>query len=211
MKITLYAILIVIVLTGLPQWSFSQNTVRARTEAGKEVILFPDGTWKYVDESKAPVSNSGYTKPSSAKTLFKPKRGNFGIWYDESKWKISQPGSTDTTRIQFNLLDGDGYALIVAEGIPIPTSALKKVALENAKNVAPDTKLITEETRVVNGHDVTVLKFKGTVNEIPLRYLGYYYGGKQGSIQFITFTAQGLFEKYEKVFIDFLNGLEVYE
>ena len=155
MKKTFIAILVLLAHVALSQTVLSQDAVRARTETGKDVILFPDGTWKYLEESKALTpSNGNYTKPISAKTLFKPKRGNFGIWYDETKWRISQPNSSDTARTQFNLVDGDGYALVVAEGLPLPMVALKKVALDNAKNAAPDTKLITEETRVVNvgGH-----------------------------------------------------------
>ena len=212
MKTPFPALLTLLAVVALSQSALSQNTVRARTETGKDVILLPDGTWKYVAESKTSTPSIGsYTKPPSAKTLFKPKRGNFGVWHDETKWTVSQSNSADTVKTQFNLVDGDGYALVVAEGIPIPITALKKIVLDNAKNAAPDTRLIAEETRVVNGREVLMLKFEGTTQEIPFRYLGYYYGGKQGNIQVLTFTAQSLFEKYEKDFIDFLNGLEVYE
>lgn len=54
------------------------------------------------------------------------------------------------------------------------------------------------------------MKIEGTVKGIPFRYYGYYYGGKQGTIQILTFTGQTLFEKYEHDFTDFLNGLEIY-
>lgn len=212
MKTPLPAFLPLFVVVALSQTALPQTPVRARTETGRDVILSPDGTWKYVEESKTSTPAIGnYTKPQSAKTLFKPKRGSFGVWYDESKWRVSQPDSSDTIKTQFNLVDGDGYALVIAEGLPIPITALKRIALENAKNAVPDTRLIAEETRVVNGREVILLKFEGTTQEIMFRYLGYYYGGKQGNIQVLTYTAQSLFEKYEKDFIDFVNGLEVYE
>ncbi len=51
MKIPLIlAALIVIVVTGV---TAGQSPIRARTDAGKEVILLPDGTWKYATEDSA--------------------------------------------------------------------------------------------------------------------------------------------------------------
>jgi hypothetical protein len=61
-----------------------------------------------------------------------------------------------------------------------------------------------------NGKEILCMKIDGTIEQIPFRYYGYYYGGKQGTIQLLTYTGQGLFEKYEADFLDFLNGLEIY-
>ena len=99
--------------------------------------------------------------------------------------------------------------MVLSEGISIPISSLKKIALENAKAVAPDSKIVSEETRIVNGKEVLCLILEGTVEQIPFTYYGYYYGGKQGTIQVITFTGQSLFAKYKKEFTEFLNGLEI--
>lgn len=54
------------------------------------------------------------------------------------------------------------------------------------------------------------MKFEGTVRGISLTYYGYYYGGKQGAIQLLSFTGRDLFQKYEKDLTDLLNGLEIY-
>jgi hypothetical protein len=40
---------------------------------------------------------------------------------------------------------------------------------------------------------------------------GYYYSGKAGTVQVYTVTETSLLPKYEKDFMDFLNGLLVSE
>jgi len=187
-----------------------QTTVKARTDSGKEVILSPDGTWKYApDASTSTTSTTVANKPAGATTLYKTPRGSFGIWYDNTKWLLKREPD-ESGRIEFKLRRGDAYALILIEEISIPLATLKEAALENAKAAAPDARIIFEETRTVNKQDVLCMKIDGTVKGIPFRYYGYYYGGKQGSLQLLTFTGQEIFSKYEQDLTDFLNGLEIY-
>jgi len=185
-----------------------QNVIHARTEAGKDVILYPDGTWKNAAEATTPKSGSDYTRPSSARASYKTERGEFVIWYDETKWRLAQR-RTDEDIVHFGLVHTDGYAMIVTDGLQIPTEGLQEIALSNAKGAAPDAKIASEEMRVINGKKVLCLVIEGTIQQIPFTYYGYYYGGKQGTIQLITFTGQSLFPKYKKEFTDFLNGLEI--
>ena len=185
--------------------ALSQTPLRARTESGREVILSPDGTWKYATEephSIAPRSTEG-------KTLFKAPQGNFGIWYDPAKWTVRQDADSEG-RIHFKLKRGDAYALVLIEEIPVPTRNLKSVALANAKEAASDAKITFEGTTTIDGKEVLILKMDGTVQEIPFRYYGYYYGGKNGTIQVLSFTGQAIFQKYEDEFTEFLNGLVIY-
>ncbi len=186
----------------------AQSVIRARTETGKDVILYPDGTWKYPPEESQPKHDSNYSKPASSRASYKPERGDFVIWYDEAKWRL-QPRREADARAHFSLVGTDGYAMIISEGLPIPLESLKRIALDNAKEAAPDAKLVSEERRIVNGKELLCLVFEGTIQQIPFTYYGYYYGGKQGAIQVLTFTGQSLFAKYKKDFTDFLNGLEI--
>lgn len=189
----------------------SQTPIKARTESGKEVILSPDGTWKYVTEPEAHSRpSSGMTRPASARTEFKAKHGGFSVWYDDTKW-IKSPGEDEEGRIEFKLKRGDGYAIAIVEELGIPIATLKELALENAQSAAPDTKIVFEEMRTVNGKQVLCMRMDGSVKGIPFRYFGYYYGGKQGSIQLLTFTGTQIFAKYEQDFVEFLNGLEINE
>ena len=94
-----YFLLTVLLITAWPVNATCQEQVRARTDSGKEVILNADGTWKYVTEASPNASPSaGFNKPVGATKLFKPDRGDFSIWYDETKWQLrsksadSEPG-----------------------------------------------------------------------------------------------------------------------
>jgi hypothetical protein len=187
---------------------YAQGPTKARTESGKDVILYPDGTWKYAPETAQQKRDSTYAKPASATASYTPDTGDFVIWYDESKWQMEKR-SDDKGHTNLKLLRSDGYAMIISEGIPMPITNLKKIAIENAKFAAPDARIVSEETRMVNGKEVLAMVMDGTIEQVPFRYYGYYYSGKQGTIQFLTYTSQNLFDKYKKEFTDLLNGLEI--
>ncbi|HEU4431844.1 MAG TPA: hypothetical protein VFR51_00520 [Pyrinomonadaceae bacterium] len=191
----------------------SQTPIKARTESGKDVILSPDGTWKYATEV-APGAHTStaatMTRAANAKSVYKAPHGGFSIWYDDSKW-ILAPKADEEGRIEFRLKRGDGYAVAIIEELGMPSSTLKEIALENAKSAAADTRIVFEETRTVNGKEVLCMKMEGSVKGIPFRYYGYYYGGKAGSIQLLTFTGTQIFAKYEQDFLEFLNGLQIDE
>jgi hypothetical protein len=201
------SLLLVLLIAGTV---LCQTPIKARTESGKEVVLLPDGTWKYA-EAAAPAGSGPIVtnKPAGATTLYKSPRAGFGIWYDDSKWFMKKEPD-EQGRIEFKLKRGDAYALVLIEEISIPLGTLKEAALENAKSAAPDAKMIFEEYRTVNKTEVLCMKIDGTVKGIPFRYYGYYYGGKQGSIQLLTFTGQDFFSKYEQDLTEFLNGLEIF-
>lgn len=209
MKPILLIALLLLVWPSVAGRAVSQEAIRATTDTGKEVVLNADGTWKYATVVASKAAAAGLRKPASSTKLFKSDRAGFGVWYDEAKWQLS-PKSDEPGRTEFNLRRGDGYAVAIVEELGIPIASLKKIALENAKDASPDAKIVLEETRVVNGKEVLCLKIEGTFEQIPVRFYGYYYGGKQGTIQLLTFTGQVLFQKYEQDFLGFLNGLEIY-
>jgi hypothetical protein len=194
-----------VVVTG---HTLLQEPMKARTESGKDVILYPDGTWKPVAEAAPGKRDSAYTRPASARASYKPDRGDFVIWYDETKWQLEKPRPNDDTG-HLRLLRSDGHAMIISEGIPMPIASLKRIAVDNAKEAAPDTRIVSEEMRTVNGKELLVMILDGTIEQIPFRYYGYYYSGKQGTIQFLTFTSQNLFDRYKQEFTELLNGLEI--
>jgi hypothetical protein len=53
------------------------------------------------------------------------------------------------------------------------------------------------------------MQITGTAQGIPFHYYGYYYTGKLGSVQVITYTGESLFEEYKPEFDELLNGLEL--
>jgi hypothetical protein len=189
--------------------AFAQQPVTATTDSGQAVLLYPDGTWKYKEKSSPPVANQkSYSKPSTATEKVALNQGKIIINFDPEKWKQDmrpqEPGSCS-----FTFSAGDGFAKVIGERIQMPLATLKHAALENARQAARDARVVSEEKRLINGREVLYLQMKGTVEGIPLVYLGYYYSGKEGSVQVITFTAENLFEEFRKEFEGFMNGLEI--
>lgn len=200
-------LLVILIWVALAPDASGQEPIRARTDTGKEVILHPNGTWKYSVESEPKQAGTRLTKSTTAKKAFKPKRGDFTVWYDDDKWKMDpeKPGEEPF----FQLMGEDAYAIIISEGLEVPLETLKKVVLENARSEATDVNLLMEEKRMVNGVEVLCLKMSLTKDQVPFTFYGYYFGGKQGAIQVVTYTGRNLFDKYQQVMTEFLNGLQI--
>lgn len=178
---------------------------KAMTESGKKILLYPDGTWKPAQVSgEASIKPGAYSRPASSTAKAEINRGKYVIYYNPKKWKPK--GDEEGGRSTFNYIGGDGGAVIIAERLQIPLESLKAIALENAKEAAPDAAISFEEMRNVNGKEVLALQMKATMKSIPFQYYGYYYSDKNGAIQVLTYTGQNLFDEYKKDLEDFLNG-----
>jgi len=136
---------------------------------------------------------------------------DYTINYDSSKWIMTQGASDTDVEYEFEHMDGDVYALIIAERVEIDAGALREIALSNAQSVAPDATVVFGEDRSVNGVTVKVMKIDGTIYGIAFEYYGYYYVGSAGTIQFITYTSSNLTSAYEADLTELLNGLVVTE
>ena len=193
----------------------AQDAMRLRTNDGREVILSPNGTWQYAPDTGgasavAPNKAGGgkiIKRPANATAAIVTKRGNFVVWYDPNKWQQT-PGESEG-RVQLQLIGEDGYALILAEGLGIPTASLKNIALANARRAAPDARIVLEENRKLGDKEVVLLQMKGTTQSIPFVYHGHYYGDNGGAIQVLTYTGENLLPKYLATFEELINGLEI--
>jgi len=81
------------------------------------------------------------------------------------------------------------------------------MALENARTMVPDIKIVKEEYRMVNGLKVLFLQMNGTFQGIKFSFYGYYFSNSKGSMQLITYTSQNLIEAYKSESEKLLNGL----
>ncbi len=169
----------------------------------------PPGTPVETDPTD-PASTEPQKTSDENKTLVKGKQVAYGINYDRDKWLFAESPSGDETEYEFDHVDGDVYAVVIAERIPIPLDSLKQIALENAQAVGADFEITYEEMRKVNNQDILAMKMRGSIDGIAVEYYGYYYSGDSGSIQFITYTGQNLVEDYQDELTELLNGLEVY-
>jgi hypothetical protein len=189
---------------------------QAVTSNGDEVVLYEDGTWKYAKkadaaESKIDTNKIIFTKNSDASFLLKSKITNVGINLNPQKWSFKKSTTNDEAEYSLQFKGKDAYAMFIVERIEIPLENLKAIALENAKAVAPDAKVVSEEYRKVNGNLVYCMQMNGTTQGIKFSYYGYYYSFKNGTVQFVSYTSQNLMREYKKDLEDLLNGLMVVE
>lgn len=153
------------------------------------------------------LKSTGYQKSSEATSKLEVKPTPAVFYFNPNKWK--QDGAPQAGRTEFTHANGDGYGIVIAERVQLSDAALRKIALENAKEAAPDAQIVHAEKRVVNGREMTQLRMKATVEGIPVEYLGYYFTGKEGTVQVLTYTTQNLMNEYQLDFEDFLNGFVI--
>ena len=185
--------------------------INAVTDTGDEVILYSDGTWKYLDddntESKEiPVNDKKFLKDIKSTFLVKSQKLNIGVWINPKIWSFTKGAVDDDFEFEFEKKDEDLYGMLISEKMEIPLETLKSIAIENAKSAAPDVKVVKEEYRNVNGVQVLMLQMTGTIQNVKFTYFGYYYSNSNGTIQLLTYTGENLFSNYQKDIEEFLNG-----
>lgn len=189
--------------------------IKAVTEYGKNVILNPNGSWHYADETQDPSQPSKalpkYAKPKSATVLLKGKHVKYGLWYDRSKWIVDKDIDNTSAEYELTHIEGDRYAVIIPERLQIPLDTLRIAAVANAKKIAPDIAISFEEQRLVNYQKILCLKMDATIQGIPVSYFNYYYSGKAGVVQIMSYTGQNLFNEYQSDLVELLNGFEILE
>ena len=147
-----------------------------------------------------------YARTAGATRRVDILRGQLAVFIDPAKWRETK--STDPGKTTFQHASGDGYAMVIAERLQVQLPQLKKIALDNARNAAPDARVVLDEMRRVNGLDVVAMQITGTMSGVLFVYYGYYYSGPEGSVQIITYTGQNLFAEYKADFEEFLNGFQ---
>ena len=157
--------------------------------------------------TQAQTTSDTYSKSSAATKQMKAPFGDFVIWYDPEKWQVEKTDSIG--ELEFKSTNGEAFAKIITEKTAIPTDSLAQVALTNAKGADPNTKITAQEKRRVNGHDVLMLQMDGTIDDLPIRFYGYYYGGTSGTVQVVTFSMQSAFAKNTPDLTNFLDGLVI--
>jgi hypothetical protein len=193
--------------------SFAQQKA-VISESGKEVILYNDGTWKYVFEDESGVIKIDTViqkKPVKSTLLVKGTKFNYGVWINPAKWSYSKTKESTTvpSEYSFSLKGEDAYGMIIPERIEIPLDELSNIAFLNAKNNAPDVEIVKKEVRKINGINVIFMQMEGTMKGIKFVYLAYYYSFENGSIQFVVYTSKSLLERYKSSMTELLNGLVI--
>ena len=193
-----------IVQTIMPVSSQQRRLRRPPTMVGKSSC--PYGTWKFKEPAASLERKGENIKPLSATEVIKSRRGFFELWYNPEKWSTQSGIKHDIAEFSLKHASGDAYAMVIVERIPTSEASLRKIALENAKSSAPDAKIVLDEERTVNSVKMRVMQIEGTIQSIPFKYYGYYWTGKAGTLQLITFTSQNLFDEVVGDFTELLDG-----
>ncbi len=183
----------------------------AITEHGEEVLLYDDGTWKLKEgpykETEISLNDTLFVKDPTATFLVRSKHIDVGVWITPKKWTFSTKGDNDDVEYFFRKKQSDLYGMLITEKIEAPVLTLKELAVSNAQEVSPDLRVVKEEFRTVNGKQVLMMQMSGTIQGIRISYFGYYYSSKKGSVQFVIYTGQSLFDENRADIEVLLNGL----
>lgn len=192
--------------------NISLAQTKAVTENGDEVLLYEDGTWGYIKETKShfdsiPTNEQRFVKTPALTFSLKSKNIPASIFYNTSKWAMKKGDSP--SEYTFSHKTQDVYGMFISEQIEIPVENLRTIALNNAQEVAPNCEIVKEDFRVVNGKKVFFMQMNGTTQGIKFTYLGYYYSNQSGTFQFVTYTAQNLLAKVQVEMLELLNGVVI--
>jgi hypothetical protein len=185
-------------------WTYTAQSIFDKTTEASTQFL---NGLEISDEDLSPSTNSAPSAKQDGLLYFNTDK--MSIKYDQNKWKQKTSGKPG--HFEFEHSSGDAYAMIIAERIAFPTDSLPDIALSNAKDADPNAAITFREKRRVNGVDVWFVKIEGVLEKTPFIYYGYYYGGKNGSVQVVTYTGKSLMAEYEKDFMEFLNGFSALE
>jgi len=190
----------------------AQAQVKAVTEAGEEVLLHDDGTWSFVNQTPAPLKEIGlnpnpFSTPAASTFQLKSKKTKFAVNLNAKDWTFKKSGDNEDAEYELDYKSGDLFALLIPEQIEIPLETLRNIAIQNARNAAPDLQIVEEEYRMVNGQKMLYMQMNGTVQGVKISYMGYYFSSSVGTVQFLTYTSQNLLDSFRSEALKLLNGL----
>ena len=186
---------------------------KAITEDGDIVILHPNGTWWYEDNndtnSDIPYNRQTFNKAKKASFIVKSTKNKSAYAIDPKVWLFTrnESGSVGDNEYLFQAKGIDLYGMAITEAVEIGLEYLGDIALQNAREAAPDARIVDREYRTVNGEKVLYMEMRGTLSGIDFTYLGYYHSNEAGSTQLVAYTGTKLVPKFKSKITQFLNGL----
>lgn len=159
-----------------------------------------------INESSADSTAGGNDSGPGRLTL---SSGKAVIDFDKSKWKVLP--SSQVGRYMLTHSSGDAYAQVIWEGLVFPLDTIADVGLGYLKREDPNPTVTFKRKLTINGNEMSQMNVDATVRGLMLSYRNYYYSGKAGTIQIMTWTKQDDMAKYEKELTNLLNGFHVTE
>jgi hypothetical protein len=189
---------------------FSQQT--AVTETGDVVILYDNGTWSYLQKDTISVENVKvnpvrFSKSITSLFLLKSSRVNVGCYINPEKWSFAKTKENEAAEYEINNMKLGLYGMLITEKLDLPLESLANIALDNARDAAPDVEVTEKEYRYVNNLKVLMMRMTGTIQDIRFSYYGYYYSTKNGATQYLVYSSEEIVNQNLSEIEELLNGL----
>lgn len=191
---------------------------RALTEDGKEVVLFDNGTWKFVNESDAKAletvvtNNNLFEKSRNASFLMKSKKLDVGVYFDPKKWKLATQNISPHVEYFFtDRSNTEGsFGFMMTEKVQIATlKNLKELIIENVNRNVDFFRLKESEYRTVNGLKVLYIRYAANTKGMDFEYAGNYYINSDGYAGVVGFSSQKMFESNFDAIQELINGISL--
>jgi len=187
--------------------------VTAVTEEGRAVLLFSDGTWRYLNDSVkvSTLALPHYTVPGSSTSRVKGKETPYALWYNADKWNLLPDTVYGNSEYAFEFHNGELIAMMITERMQVPLSRIKEAAIASFKKEGSEGRISEEQKIVVNNTEGLLLKIDALVDGIPVSYLNGYFSTHEGTFQLITYTAYNLFDSHRNDMIGLISGFVLIE
>ncbi|WP_312077368.1 hypothetical protein [Chryseobacterium sp.] len=206
----------IIISTSILLSLIVKSQTKAMTEDGKEVVLFDNKTWKFVNDSDENTletintNNQPFEKAKDATFLAKSKKVDAGFYYNPKTYKIVQT-NFNSPAIEYvfsNTANPNIFALFASENAPVQTlKNLQELVLLSVQRNVTFFKLKEAEYRTVNNLRVLHMKYSANTKGLDFEYIGNYYLTGDGYCSITTYTFANQFEDNKKSMENLLNGL----
>jgi hypothetical protein len=182
--------------------------VTAITEEGRGVLLFSNGTWRYLNDSVrvSTLDLPHYTVPGKSKSLVKGKESRYKLWYNKEKWNLLPDTVYKNSEYALEFKDGELIAMMITERVQVPLTTIKEAAIESFKKDGSECRIAEEQKIMVNGTEGLLLKIDALVDGMPVSYLNAYFSTREGTFQLITYTSYNLFDRHRNDMTELISG-----
>jgi len=189
---------------------------KAMTEDGKEVVLFDNKTWKFVNESDEKTletistNEQLYEKNKEATFLVKSKKVEGGLFYDPRVWKIIKTDLNfpSIEHVFTNTVSPNVFAVFVSENAPVQTlKNLKDLVIAGVQKNSSYFRLKEAEYRTVNNIKVLHMKYSVNAKGIDFEYIGNFHLTGDGYCSITAYTFANKYQENTKVLENFVNGI----
>lgn len=184
----------------------------ALTQSGRTVVLQEDGRWRYADEEAPAPQASGlalnprrFARAPQQSFEVKSTRTKAALWIEPAQWSFKRMDTDHEYRFQHK--GGAVYASLITEVLQLPLEMMLEAGLENARQAAPDARVVERELREVNGQKVGMQLIRGTMKGLDVVYFSYAFSDASGSTQAVAWTTANAFAQHRPAMEKWLNGL----